>query len=56
LKDFEESDGVVKKIYGAGALFIGVRGALSRKCLNMTVANFLGDVCPLRRSEGDIFY
>jgi hypothetical protein len=56
LKDFEESGGAVKKIYGASALFIGVRGALSRKRLDMTVANFLGDVCPLRRSEGDMFY
>jgi hypothetical protein len=55
-KEFEESDSTVKKFHGAITLFIGVRGAVSRKRLDMTVAIFTGDVCPLRRSEGDVFY
>jgi hypothetical protein len=45
-----------EKIYDASSLFIGVRGVVSRKCLNMTVASFPEDACPLRRSEGDVFY
>jgi hypothetical protein len=44
-----------EKIYGASALFIGVRGEVSKKRLDMTVAIFSGDACPLRRSEGDVF-
>jgi hypothetical protein len=44
LKDFEEGDGADKM------------GAVSRKRLDMTVANFPGDACPLRRSKGDVFY
>jgi hypothetical protein len=55
LKVFKESDRAVKKTYGAGSLFIGRRGVVSRNRLVMTVASFSGDVCPLRRSEGDVF-
>jgi hypothetical protein len=38
------------------SLFIGARRVVSRSCLDSTVASFPGDACPLRRSEGDIFY
>jgi hypothetical protein len=38
------------------SLFIGTRGVVSRNCLDMTVARNLEDVCPLRRSEVDVFY
>jgi hypothetical protein len=31
-------------------------GVVSRTRLDSTVANFLEDTCPLRRSEGDVFY
>jgi hypothetical protein len=44
-----------EKIYGTSTLFIGVRGVVSRKHLDMTVEIFPGDACPLRCSEGDIF-
>jgi hypothetical protein len=46
---------MVKKTYGTRPLFIARRGVVSRNCLDMTVASFLGDACPLRRSEGDVF-
>jgi hypothetical protein len=46
----------VKIFYGQGTLFIGEEGALSRTGLDSTVARFMEDVCPLRRSEGDVFY
>jgi hypothetical protein len=42
--------------YGESCLFIGVRGVVSKNCLDMTVARNLEDVCPLRRYEGDVFY
>jgi hypothetical protein len=45
----------VKKFYGASSLFIGVRGVVQENRLDMTVDSFLEDVCPLQRSEGDIF-
>jgi hypothetical protein len=45
----------VKKTYGASSLFIGVRGVVSRNCLDMTVASIPEDACPLRRSKGDDF-
>jgi hypothetical protein len=56
LETFEESDGMVKKTFGTRPLFIGRRGVVSRNRLDMTVASFLGDACPLRRSRGDVFY
>jgi hypothetical protein len=46
----------VKKFYGPGSLFIGVRGVVSRNRVDSTVASFPRDACPLRRSEGDVFY
>jgi hypothetical protein len=45
-----------EKIYCASALFIGVRGVVSRKHLDMTVAIFPGGTYPLRCSEGDVFF
>jgi hypothetical protein len=46
----------MKIFYGQGTLFIGEEGALSRTCLDSTVARFMEDACPLQRSEGDVFY
>jgi hypothetical protein len=43
----KEATEAVKKTYGVGSLFIGVRGVVSRNCLDMTVASFLGDACIL---------
>jgi hypothetical protein len=45
----------VKIFYGESYLFIGARGAVSRTRLDLTVARFPEDACPLRRSEGDVF-
>jgi hypothetical protein len=42
--------------YSENSLFIGARGVVSRTCLDSTVARFPEDVCPLRRSEGDVFF
>jgi hypothetical protein len=44
-----------KKFTVRTSLFIGVRGVVSRNCLDMTVARNPKDACPLRRSEGDVF-
>jgi hypothetical protein len=43
----KKSTEVVKKTYDAGSLFIGVRVAVSRNCLDITVASFPGDACLL---------
>jgi hypothetical protein len=45
----------VKCFYSENSLFIGARGAVSRTRLDSTVARYLEDACPLRRSEGDVF-
>jgi hypothetical protein len=55
LQTFGESEEAVKIFYGASSLFIGVRGVVSRKCLDMTVGRIPEDVCPLLRFEGDVF-
>jgi hypothetical protein len=52
----QQSKTVVKKINSGSHLFIGARGVVLRTCLDSTVARFPGDACPLRRSEGDVFY
>jgi hypothetical protein len=45
-----------KNFYSQGTLFIGEGGGVvSRTRLDSTVAKFPEDVCPLRRSEGDVF-
>jgi hypothetical protein len=46
----------VKCFYSENSLFIGARGAVSRTRLDSTVARYLEDACPLRRSEGDVFF
>jgi hypothetical protein len=46
----------VNCFYGASSLFIGAKGVVQEKCLDMTVASFPEDACPLRRSEGDVFH
>jgi hypothetical protein len=46
----------VKNFYGESSLFIGARGVVQENRLDMTVASFTEDACPLRRSEGDVFY
>jgi hypothetical protein len=46
----------VNFFYSESSLFIGARGAVSRTRLDSTVARFPKDACPLRRSEGDVFY
>jgi hypothetical protein len=46
----------VKIFYGPGSLYIGAGRVVSRNRLDSTVARFSEDVCPLRRSEGDVFY
>jgi hypothetical protein len=46
----------VKKIYGAKLSIDMGEGVVSRNCLDMTVAKNPEDTCPLRRSEGDVFY
>jgi hypothetical protein len=46
---------MVKKFYGAKLSMYRGEGVVSRNCLDMTVARNLEDVCPLRRSEGDVF-
>jgi hypothetical protein len=47
----------VKIFYNDNSLFIGAReGAVSGTHLDPTVARFLEDACPLRCSEGDVFY
>jgi hypothetical protein len=53
--DSQQSKKVVKKFNSGSLLFIGARGVVLRTCLNSTIARFPGDVCPLRRSEGDVF-
>jgi hypothetical protein len=45
----------VKIFYSDSSLFIGVWGADSRTRLDPTVARYLEEACPLRRSEGDVF-
>jgi hypothetical protein len=47
----------VKNFYGESSLFIGGEGGgvVQDKRLDMTVASFPEDVCPLWRSEGDVF-
>jgi hypothetical protein len=49
----------VKIFYSDNSLFIGAGeggGAVSRTHLDSTAARFPDDACPLRRSEGDVFY
>jgi hypothetical protein len=53
---FREIEETVKKFYGPGSLFIGVRVVVSRNRVDSTDASFPRDACPLRRSEGDVFY
>jgi hypothetical protein len=55
LANFWRKRGNDEKTYGVSSLFIGVRGVVSRNCLDMTVVSFPEEVCPLRRSEGDVF-
>jgi hypothetical protein len=56
-KGSEKNEEAVKKFYSENSLFIGARGgAVSRTHLDSTVAKFPEDACPLRRSEGDVFY
>jgi hypothetical protein len=54
-RKFGENKGSVKIFTVWTPLFIGARGAVSRTLLDLTVANFLEDSCPLRHSEGDVF-
>jgi hypothetical protein len=44
-----------KIFYSQSSLFIGAKGVVQESCLDMTVASFPEDTCPLRRSEGDVF-
>jgi hypothetical protein len=53
--DSQQSKKAVKKFNSGSLLFIGARGVVLRTCLDSTIARFPGDVCPLRRSEGDVF-
>jgi hypothetical protein len=46
----------VKNVYSDNILFIGARVAVSQIHLDSTVARFPEDACPLRHSEGDVFY
>jgi hypothetical protein len=55
-KSSEKNEEAVKIFYGESSLFIGVWGVVQENHLDMTVASFAEDVCPLRRSEGDVFY
>jgi hypothetical protein len=52
----QQSKKAVKNFNRGSLLFIGARGVVLRTCLDSTVARFPGDECPLRRSEGDVFY
>jgi hypothetical protein len=45
----------VKKFYGVNLSIYRGEGVVSRNCLDMTVASFPEDACPLRCSEGDVF-
>jgi hypothetical protein len=54
-KEFGENGEAVKQSYHTGPLFIGEEGVVSRSCLEMTVARFEGDECPLRHFDCDIF-
>jgi hypothetical protein len=53
---FAENDKTVKIFYSGNSLFIRARGAVSRTRLDLNVARFPKDACPLQRSEGDVFY
>jgi hypothetical protein len=55
-KSSERNEGAVKNFYGESSLFIGASGVVQENRLDMTVASFPEDVCPLRRSKGDVFY
>jgi hypothetical protein len=46
----------VKFFYGANLSIYRGEGGVSINCLDMTVASFPEDVCPLHHSEGDVFY
>jgi hypothetical protein len=53
----------VRKKQGSGEKFLRwelfiyrARGVVQENLLDMTFASFPGDACPLRRSEGDLFY
>jgi hypothetical protein len=45
----------VKNFFDQGTLYIG-EGVVSRTRLDSTIAKFSEDPCPLRCSEGDVFY
>jgi hypothetical protein len=48
----------MKNIYGQGSLFIGAEGGgvVPENRLASTVVSFSEDACPLRHSEGDVFF
>jgi hypothetical protein len=55
-KSSEKNEEAMKNFCSESSLFIGARGVVSRTHLDLTVASFPEDACPLRRSEGDVFY